>query len=148
MEAGDEDGVASSFLAIKALDGERTINPWGVAAAFGLGVRPCPPRKTEGYYHHPSRTIYVLFCSDVLLTDFLLTHELSHVALALWGLPSPHCNDLTDRVARAMLMPRRSIEKALRLGDSVPQIKLDWGNVPPDQVELRVREVWRAMRRS
>lgn len=156
---GDEDGCAQAFLSLEGLDGLNEIDAWGVVVRFGIDVRPLPSGMVDGYFRRIWKrtgkgktrvlrlTIFVLFCRDEREVQFRLAHELAHLALLCWGVRLPHVNEVVNRVARALLMPRWTVERMLRAGADVATIAKHFEVVPPRQVELRAQEVGRTMRR-
>lgn len=102
--------------------------------------------KIEGKRGCTDYVDLVVYCrpeADAREELWTLAHELAHVGQELEGLPSDlHDEDVTDQIARAILMPERFYRRLLRIyGAYHPKIAQEFSHVPPIQRLIRAVEL-------
>lgn len=139
----DDEAPARELRALARLAPSEVASARAIATALNLRLSPQATRGCEGDFSAESWTLRVRPRPTPEAEDRALAHELGHLALVLSDRPPPHDEVEVERVARALLLPRPAVARALAewgwLG--LPLVVEAFSAVPAVDVILRAAEV-------
>lgn len=144
----EADALVESVLAKIGLDGLEERDPVAVIYQLKWKVRVLGGGIARGFTNDKTREVGLTFLGSEQASNWDACHEAGHVVQYEARSLTPHCEDFTDAVGRAIVMGRAGVLRRLnRLPTSADVVDSYAHMLPSAQVAQRVWEVRRAMMR-
>ncbi len=145
-EEEDVDGQVEAAMSKIGLDGMDIRCPLAVLLLQNWQVRPLPRGATEGIIDEEKKIVGVDFYGPRVWVRWRLAHEAGHACKLALGIRLPHCEESTDRWARAIVIGRAGMLG--KLSSATPDIVRAYADELPEwHIAERIWEVRRSTAR-
>lgn len=144
----EADALVESALARIGMDGMDERDPLAVIYQFKWRVRVLAGGITQGFTNDKKREVGLSFLGSEQAINKDAAHEAGHVVQYRMRARTPHCEDFTDAVGRAIVIGRAGMLRRLnRLPTTAAVVDSYAHLLPAEEVARRLWEVRRAIMR-